>query len=96
MRDLAHYILMIMVIILSDPIGCLTYSGLGYRRWFTIIECLPMTNTISKLIMAHEEAKAIQNMAVIEGMMTLYENGLVKVLQGITTLEEVLRVTSEA
>jgi general secretion pathway protein E len=46
--------------------------------------------------MAHEDATAIQQLAIDEGMMTLYENGLEKVIQGITTLEEVLRVTSVA
>jgi len=45
--------------------------------------------------MAHEEVGAIQKLAIAEGMQTLYENGLVKVIQGITTLEEVMRVTSE-
>jgi general secretion pathway protein E len=45
--------------------------------------------------MAHEEAGAIQKLAIGEGMQTLYENGLVKVTQGVTTLEEVMRVTSE-
>ncbi|MDD1608618.1 MAG: Flp pilus assembly complex ATPase component TadA, partial [Methylococcaceae bacterium] len=83
-------------IILYRPVGCSACSGMGYRGRVAIIEFLPMTNTISKLIMAHEDAGAIQKLAVAEGMMTLYENGLVKVLQGITTLEEVLRVTSEA
>ena len=46
--------------------------------------------------MTHEEAGAIQKLAVAEGMQTLYENGLVKVVQGITTLEEVMRVTAES
>jgi len=55
-----------------------------------------MTDPLRKLIMAHEEAGAIQRLAIEEGMTTMYENGLVKALQGITTLEEVLRVTSEA
>ncbi len=53
-----------------------------------------MSHAINKLIMAHEDADAIQQLAITEGMMTLYENGLVKVMQGVTTLEEVLRVTS--
>jgi len=55
-----------------------------------------MTDPIRKLIMAHEEAGTIQKLAIAEGMQTLYENGLVKVIEGITTLEEVMRVTSES
>jgi general secretion pathway protein E len=82
-------------IILYKPVGCPACAGMGYRGRLAIIEFLPMTDPIRKLIMAHEEAGAIQKLAIAEGMQTLYENGLVKVIQGITTLEEVMRVTSE-
>ena len=82
-------------IILYKPVGCSACAGMGYRGRLAIIEFLPMTDPIRKLIMAHEEAGAIQKLAIAEGMQTLYENGLVKVIQGITTLEEVMRVTSE-
>ena len=83
-------------IVLYKPVGCSSCAGMGYRGRLAIIEFLPMTDPIRKLIMAHEEAGAIQKLAIEEGMQTLYENGLVKVIQGITTLEEVMRVTSES
>ncbi len=83
-------------ITLYKPVGCSNCSGMGYRGRLAIIEFLPMTDPIRKLIMAHEEAGAIQKLAVEEGMATLYENGLTKVVQGITTIEEVMRVTSES
>ena len=54
-----------------------------------------MTDPIRKLIMAHSEAGKIEALAREEGMTTLYENGLQKVLQGVTTIEEVMRVTAE-
>ncbi len=82
-------------IVLYKPAGCPSCGGLGYRGRLAIIEFLQMTDPLRKLIMAHEEAGAIQRLAIEEGMTTMYENGLVKALQGITTLEEVLRVTSE-
>ncbi len=82
-------------IVLYQPIGCSACSNTGYRGRLAIIEFLPMTDPIRKLIMAHEEAGTIQKLAITEGMQTLYENGLVKVIEGITTLEEVMRVTSE-
>ena len=82
-------------IVLYKPVGCPACAGMGYRGRLAIIEFLPMTDPVRKLIMAHEEAGAIQKLAIAEGMQTLYENGLVKVIQGITTLEEVMRVTSE-
>jgi general secretion pathway protein E len=81
-------------IVLYKPVGCSACAGMGYRGRLAIIEFLPMTDPVRKLIMAHEEAGAIQKLAIKEGMETLYENGLVKVMQGITTLEEVMRVTS--
>ena len=83
-------------IILYKPVGCSACAGMGYRGRLAIIEFLPMTDPVRKLIMTHEEAGAIQKLAVAEGMQTLYENGLVKVVQGITTLEEVMRVTAES
>ena len=82
-------------IVLYKPVGCPACAGMGYRGRLAIIEFLPMTDPIRKLIMNHEEAGAIQKLAITEGMQTLYENGLVKVIQGITTLEEVMRVTAE-
>ncbi len=82
-------------IILYKPVGCMSCSGTGYRGRLAIIEFLQMTDPIRKLIMTHAEAGAIERLAISEGMQTLYENGLVKVVQGVTTLEEVMRVTSE-
>jgi general secretion pathway protein E len=82
-------------ITLFKPMGCKACGDLGYRGRLAIIEFLPMTDSIRKLIMAHASAGAIETLAREEGMTTLYENGLQKVLQGVTTLEEVMRVTSE-
>jgi general secretion pathway protein E len=81
-------------IVFYKPVGCSLCSDMGYRGRLAIIEFLPMTDPIRKLIMTHAEAGIIQKLAIAEGMSTMYENGLVKVSQGITTLEEVLRVTT--
>jgi general secretion pathway protein E len=83
-------------ITLFKPVGCAACGGLGYRGRMAIIEFLPMTDPIRKLIMAHEEAGEIHKLAIEEGMRTMYEDGLDKVVNGITTLEEVLRVTTES
>jgi general secretion pathway protein E len=82
-------------IVLYKPAGCPACGGLGYRGRMAIIEFLPMTDPLRKLIMAHEDAGVIQKLAMAEGMTTMYEDGLLKVIQGSTTLEEVLRVTAE-
>ena len=83
-------------ITLYKPIGCASCGGMGYRGRLAIIEFLQMTDPIRKLIMAHEEAGVIQKLAIEEGMSTMFENGLTKAVQGVTTIEEVMRVTSEA
>jgi general secretion pathway protein E len=80
---------------LYKPVGCSACGGIGYKGRVAIIEFLVMTDVIRKQIMAHEEAGAIQKQAIESGMMTMSMDGMIKSLQGITSLEEVLRVTTE-
>jgi general secretion pathway protein E len=54
-----------------------------------------MTDTIRSLVMRHAVSGEIRRQAIDEGMQTLYEDGLRKVLAGIITVDEVLRVTRE-
>jgi len=68
----------------------------GYRGRTSILELLPMTDPIRRLVMKHATSGDIQDRAVAEGMRTMYQDGLNKCLRGITTLDEVLRVTQEA
>ena len=82
-------------ILLHKPVGCAACGGIGYKGRLAIIEFLTMTDNIRKQIMKREEAYIIQQQAVAEGMQTMYEDGLIKALKGVTTLEEVLRVTTE-
>lgn len=82
--------------LLYKAMGCSNCGDIGYKGRQAIIEFLPMSENIRKQIMSHEEAGAIQQQAIKEGMLTLYEDGLLKAMQGITTLEEVLRVTTES
>ncbi|MCQ8102970.1 type II secretion system ATPase GspE [Methylomonas sp. SURF-2] len=83
-------------IMLHKPVGCPLCNGIGYKGRLAIIEFLTMSDSIRKQIMKHDEAYVIQQQAIREGMQTMYEDGIGKALQGITTLEEVLRVTTEA
>ena len=54
-----------------------------------------MTDTIRSLVMRHASATELRAAAIEQGMLTMYDHGLRKVSQGITTLEEVLRVTRD-
>jgi general secretion pathway protein E len=82
-------------ITLYRPVGCEACSGTGYSGRLGIMEMMPMTDAIRSLVMRHAVSGEIRREAVAEGMQTLYEDGLKKVLAGIVTLDEVLRVTRE-
>jgi len=68
----------------------------GYFGRTTIMEFLVMSDSIRRQIMQHAGMGEIEQQARSEGMRTMYEDGLVKSMQGETTIEEVLRVTSES
>ena len=67
----------------------------GYRGRIGIHEVLKMSLAIKELIMTGATAEQIEEQAKREGMMTMIEDGVFKAVQGVTTLEEVLRVVSE-
>ena len=56
---------------------------------------MPMTDPLRSLVMKHATAAELRTEAVREGMLTMYEDGLRKAVRGVTTFEEVLRVTRE-
>ncbi|MDX1555737.1 MAG: ATPase, T2SS/T4P/T4SS family, partial [Xanthomonadales bacterium] len=68
----------------------------GYRGRTTILELLSMTDPIRRLVMQHATSGEIEAQSIKEGMRTMYLDGLKKCLEGITTVEEVLRVTQES
>jgi general secretion pathway protein E len=80
---------------LSRGKGCLKCRGTGYLGRSGIYEVLPVTEGIRKLIRPECDAEAIRDMARKEGMVTLRENAVRKLLEGRTTYQEVLRVTWE-
>src|SRR6202045_946257 len=75
--------------------GCDRCKGRGYLGRLALIEALPVTETIRRLIIKRASAAVIKNQAVSEGMKTLRQVGIEKALEGLTTLEEVWRVTAE-
>jgi general secretion pathway protein E len=75
--------------------GCKQCANTGYVGRISIIEMMPMTDTIRALVMRHAIATELKAQAMKEGMVTMYEDGMRKALGGVTTFEEVLRVTRE-
>jgi type II secretory ATPase GspE/PulE/Tfp pilus assembly ATPase PilB-like protein len=74
--------------------GCRECNQSGYRGRLAINEFLPLTPELQDLILRRASAKMIREKADALGMATLAADGLQKVAQGVTTAEEVLRVTS--
>ena len=67
----------------------------GYRGRIGLHEVLIMSETIKNLVMANATSDDVEKQAKKEGMITMFEDGLIKAVQGITSIEEVLRVTKE-
>ena len=68
----------------------------GYLGRTSILELLLMSDPIRRLVMKHATSGELQKLAVQEGMRTMYQDGLLKCLGGVTSIEEILRVTQEA
>jgi general secretion pathway protein E len=75
--------------------GCDTCLKSGYRGRTGIFELLAMEPEIRRLLMAGADAVNIKEAAVKGGMVTLFEDGMMKVKEAVTTLSEVMRVTQE-
>lgn len=67
----------------------------GYQGRVTIAEVLPVSETIGRLISSRASDVDIEAQARKEGMLTMVEDGILKSIQGLTSIEEVLRVASE-
>lgn len=73
--------------------GCEACNFTGYRGRIAIFELLNVTPVIEEMITKRHNASEIKKMACANGMMTLRDFGFRKVLSGVTTIDEVLRVT---
>ncbi len=82
-------------LVLYKPVGCEQCSGTGYRGRAAIMEFLVMSDPLRRLVLKHADAGELQAVAQREGMDTMYEDGLRKAVAGSTTIEEVLRVTTQ-
>ncbi|HNQ31500.1 MAG TPA: GspE/PulE family protein [Candidatus Woesebacteria bacterium] len=74
-------------------VGCKMCGNTGYSGRLGLFEVLVVTPKIRELIAQKTSSDHIAQTAIEEGMTTMLEDGLIKVLQGLTTMEEVIRVT---
>jgi len=75
--------------------GCQECNQTGYFGRIGIFEVLPVSEKIGKLILERASASQVEEEAISEGMITMKQDGYLKVLEGITTIEEVLRVAQD-
>lgn len=73
--------------------GCPVCHATGYTGRIGIFEVLEVTDAIRQAIVKRENASVIRSLAVKQGMATMLDDGITKIKQGLTTLEEVIRST---
>lgn len=79
---------------IGTPQGCVRCSGTGYRGRLALHEVMVMSEQLERLAVAHASGMELRKVALDEGMISLRDDGWGKVLQGITSIEEVLRVAA--
>jgi general secretion pathway protein E len=77
------------------PVGCKECNGLGYRGRSGIFEFLAATDPIKLAVSKRVSSGELKEVAARDGMTTLRDDGVNKVLNGVTSIEEVVRVTRE-
>ncbi len=73
-----------------------TLAPTGYHGRTTIMEFLVMDDELRRAVMRHAGMGELEQLAKQAGMRTMYEDGIIKAMAGLTTIEEVLRVTEDA
>jgi type IV pilus assembly protein PilB len=77
------------------PGSCERCTGSGYKGRVGIYQMMPISDTMERIILQHGTTTDIEDQARREGVRSLRESGLLKVKQGLTSLEEVLGCTNE-
>jgi len=78
-----------------EAVGCPKCNNIGYRGRTTVSEVLAMTKEMEELVTKQPTTSEVEELARTQGMITMAQDGILKVLEGVTTMEEVERVTEE-
>jgi len=81
---------------LYEPQGCPDCNNTGYSGRIGVYEVFNISPEMEKLVVSHATTLEVQNQAVKEGMITMRQDGFLKALEGITTIEEVVAKISES
>ena len=76
-------------------VGCKKCNNLGYLERIGVFEVLKMTDSLEELILKRPSEVEIANEAKKQGAIVMRQSAILKALQGVTTIEEALRVTQE-
>ena len=79
---------------LYRTVGCVTCSKTGYRGRIALHEVMQVTEEVERLAVSHASAAEISQMARDQGMIPLRDDGWTKVVMGLTSIEEILRVVA--
>jgi type IV pilus assembly protein PilB len=77
-----------------EPVGCGRCSNTGYKGRIGIFSVMRMSDELNELTVTHAPEAEITRVAREQGMLTLREDGLIKVRDGVTSIEEIVRVTT--
>ena len=72
--------------------GCDRCNHLGYKGRTAVFEIFRMLRSVGELVLKNAPADALEEQAKKDGMITLKQDGFIKALQGVTTLEEIYRI----
>lgn len=81
-------------IVFYKPVGCEKCMNLGYKGRLAIFEIMTMSNDIARLVVDKADANVLRQQALQDGMRLLIQDGVEKIKQGLTTIEEVLSVAT--
>lgn len=82
------------ITLLYRSTGCIACLGTGFRGRIGIHEFLLYNHEIKELVLSRHNSREIEQQAMVSGMLTVFDDGLLKVTQGLTTVEEVLYTAS--
>jgi type IV pilus assembly protein PilB len=77
---------------LYGPVGCAKCNGTGYRGRIGVYEVFAVTKEMEHLILSSPAVSDVRDLAIEQGMVTMGQDGYLKLLDGITSLEEIRRV----
>ena len=80
---------------LYKPVGCSKCNNSGFTGRIGIYEVLKVDEKVSQMVLQHASEAEIEKVAKEGGMITMIQDGYIKVLDGLTTIEEVLRVAKD-